>query len=63
MLTTAFLVFCLMGLSLEAHSGGRTSLRVFLSLVCPPVEVRLWGGFGSRPRGGWNSGPTGTFSL
>ena len=62
-LTTALLVFCLIGLSLEAHNGGRTSLRVFLSLVCPPMDVRLWEGFGSRPPGGWKSGAPGTFSL
>lgn len=31
-LTTAFLVFCLIGFSLEAHRGGTMSLRVFFSL-------------------------------
>lgn len=31
-LTTAFLVFCLIGFSLDAHRGGTTSLSVFFSL-------------------------------
>lgn len=31
-LTTAFLVFCLIGFSLYAHSGGMMSLSVFFSL-------------------------------
>lgn len=47
-LTTAFLVFCLMGLSLDAQSGGTTSRRL-LFFSKAGFSSLLWGGGNSTP--------------
>lgn len=38
-LTTAFLVFCLMGLRRDAHSGGTMSPSFFFFFSCSTVAV------------------------
>lgn len=58
-LTTAFLVFCLIGFSREAHRGGITSLSVFFGLSVLGLVEEC---FNSLSGGGWNSNP-GMFSL
>lgn len=58
-LTTAFLVFCLIGFSLDAHRGGTMSRSVFFSLSMLGLAA---GSFNSLLWGGWKSAPD-VFSL
>lgn len=57
-LTTAFLVFCLIGFSLDAHRGETMSLSVFFLSTLGLAA----GGFNSLLWGSWNSA-AGIFSL